>query len=235
MAKPISPTTPANTIEMLTRVALPELIGAELERMIAAGEVMPGDKLNEATLAERLGVSRGPVREAFRTLEELGLIRQEKNRGVFVRELTPTEAAEIFEIRAGLERLAAGRLAKSPNKAALERLAEVLTSMETALSLDDGEAYHGLNLRFHQVLVESAGNRSLAELYGRLVKQIGLFRLQNYPRPEARARSLEDHLRIFEAIAEARCEDAMHITEQHVLASRNRMLDRTRNHQESKP
>ena len=63
--------------------------------MILAGELPAGSKLNEAVIAERLGVSRGPVREAFRALEESGLVRLEKNRGVFVRLIPVEEADEI--------------------------------------------------------------------------------------------------------------------------------------------
>ena len=72
-------------IALLQIELAPTLVQHELERMILAGELAPGAKLNEVAIAERLGVSRGPVREAFRALEEAGLVRLEKNRGVFVR------------------------------------------------------------------------------------------------------------------------------------------------------
>ena len=73
-----------------------------------SGELEPGEKLTEMALAARLGVSRGPLREAFRMLDESGLVRTEKNRGVFVRDLPVEEAIEIFDLRAAME-TASGR------------------------------------------------------------------------------------------------------------------------------
>ena len=74
------------------------LVQRELLGMILSGEISKGGWLSETALAQRFGVSRGPIREAFRSLEESGLLRQEKNRGVFVREISVQEADEIYEI-----------------------------------------------------------------------------------------------------------------------------------------
>ena len=82
--------------------SLTMLVQRELERMVLTGELAVGKKLNEAELSTRLGVSRGPVRESFRALQETGLVRLEKNRGVFVREISVAEADDIYEIRASV-------------------------------------------------------------------------------------------------------------------------------------
>ena len=74
------PAAGANAIALVQSSSLPALVQQELERIILGGELPAGSKLNEAAIAERLGVSRGPVREAFRALEESGLVRLEKNR-----------------------------------------------------------------------------------------------------------------------------------------------------------
>ena len=92
--------------------SLPALVQREIERMILAGELAAGAKLNEAAVAELLGVSRGPVREAFRALEESGLVRLEKNRGVFVRQIGVEEADEIYELRAVLDEFVGRRAAQ---------------------------------------------------------------------------------------------------------------------------
>jgi DNA-binding GntR family transcriptional regulator len=78
---------PHPTITLLQTSSLSSVVQGELERMILSGELRPGEKLTEMALAARLGVSRGPLREAFRMLDESGLVRTEKNRGVFVRDL----------------------------------------------------------------------------------------------------------------------------------------------------
>ncbi|MBM3355961.1 MAG: GntR family transcriptional regulator, partial [Betaproteobacteria bacterium] len=99
-----------DTIELLQQTSLAALVQREIERRILEGALAPGAKLNEADLAGELRVSRGPVREAFRGLEQSGLVRTEKNRGVFVRQVSLDEANEIYEVRAALEGMV-GRLA----------------------------------------------------------------------------------------------------------------------------
>jgi len=100
----------AAAIELLRENSLAMLAQRELERRIVSGELAVGTKLNEVDIANALGVSRGPVREAFRALDQAGLVRVEKNRGVFVRQLSLEEASEVYEVRAALEGLI-GRLA----------------------------------------------------------------------------------------------------------------------------
>ena len=90
---------PHPTITLLQTSSLSSVVQGELERMILSGELRPGEKLTEMALAARLGVSRGPVRESFRALEETGLVRIEKNRGVFVRELSVDEGADLLQRR----------------------------------------------------------------------------------------------------------------------------------------
>jgi DNA-binding GntR family transcriptional regulator len=102
--------------------SLPMLVQKELERMILAGDLPAGSKLNEATVADLLGVSRGPVREAFRALEESGLVRLEKNRGVYVRQISVDEADEIYELRAVLDEFVGRRVAKLSTPAIVREL-----------------------------------------------------------------------------------------------------------------
>ncbi|MFM1856537.1 MAG: hypothetical protein RLZ83_1846, partial [Pseudomonadota bacterium] len=94
---------PRPTIALLQSSSLTGLVQAELERLILSGELAPGERLPEVALAARLGVSRGPLREAFRMLEEAGLVRTEKNRGVQVRDVPLDEAIEIFDLRAAMD------------------------------------------------------------------------------------------------------------------------------------
>ena len=113
------------------------LVQKELERMILAGELGVGAKLNEVALAERLGVSRGPVREAFRGLEESGLVRQEKNRGVFVRQTSVEEADDTFEVRAIFDEWAGRRVAQTASAEQVKQLKAVVERMERAAAKSD--------------------------------------------------------------------------------------------------
>src|SRR5476649_1779410 len=113
---------PHPTITLLQTSSLTSVVKGELERMILSGELAPGAKLTEVALAARLGVSRGPLREAFRMLEEAGLVRTEKNRGVFVRAIPLDEALEIFDLRASMEELVGRRLAGQLTAAQLKEI-----------------------------------------------------------------------------------------------------------------
>src|SRR5262252_3934528 len=128
---------PHPTIALLRSASLSSAAQQEIERLILDGELAPGAKLAEAWLSERLGVSRGPIREAFRMLEEAGLVRQEKNRGVFVRDIPVEEAMEIYDLRAVMDELAGRRLAGSIAPEQLKRARTIVDGMDEAARSDD--------------------------------------------------------------------------------------------------
>src|SRR6202166_1403634 len=112
------------------------LVAEELERMIIRGELQAGDRINESELAQMLNISRGPIREACRSLEKSNLVRVVTNRGVFVREMSVAQAAEIYDVRAHLFGLA-GRLAAS--RVSLQEVAElraIVAEMQKAKDID---------------------------------------------------------------------------------------------------
>src|SRR3954471_1278823 len=172
-------TVPHPTITLLQTSSLTSVVQGELERMILSGELAPGAKLTEMTLAARLGVSRGPLREAFRMLEEAGLVRTAKNRGVFVRDIPIDEAVEIFDLRAAMDELVGRRLAESITPAGLREVRAMVEAMEQAVRARNADKYHLLNLQFHDRLVELAGNNKLTAIYRKLIKELSLFRRMN--------------------------------------------------------
>ena len=202
--------------------SLTRAVQQEIERLIVSGEIQPGAKLNEAMLADRLGVSRGPVREAFRVLEEAGLVRQEKNRGVFVRAVAIDEAMEIYELRAMMEAQVGRLLARSILPAQFKPLRAMVQAMERSAKAGDVDDYHLLNLRFHDHLVELTGNRKLASIYRRLIKELSLFRRMNLTAAALLRASASEHRRILKAIASRDPELAAQAMSGHVLASRDR-------------
>src|ERR671933_1444345 len=119
-------------IALLRSKSLPALVQEEILRLILQGRINAGDKLNEVEIATRLGVSRGPVREAFRALEEAGMVRLAKNRRVFVRELSAAEAEEIYAVRAGLDEVAGRLLAPRITDAQLAELTSLVEAMEAS-------------------------------------------------------------------------------------------------------
>lgn len=216
---------PADTaLALVQRTSLTRLVADSLERLILSGELSPGAKLNELALADRLGVSRGPLREAFRTLEEYGLIRQEKNRGAFVREIALAEAADIYDVRAGLDATAGRLLAQRITPAQLEILRALVAAMRDAAGTDDIERFHALNLGFHDRIIEMTGNRPLWETYRRLVKQLTLFRRRNLLAPRAIPHFAEEHGAIVNLLARRDAEGCAKALFEHAQGGRQRML-----------
>lgn len=227
MTAAIAP-APHPTITLLQTSSLSSVVQEELERMILSGELKPGAKLTEVALAARLGVSRGPLREAFRMLEEAGLVRTEKNRGVFVRDLPVEEAIEIFDLRAAMDELVGRRLAGSIAPAALKEIRGLVDRMEQAVKAKDAHAYHLLNLRFHDRLVELAGNGKLTAVYRKLIKELSLFRRLNLADGGLMPVSANEHRQIVKAIAAGDGEAAGRAMFRHVMESKERTI---RNHQ----
>jgi len=212
------------TLALLRSASLSTAAQQEIERMILGGEIAPGAKLAEAWLSERLGISRAPIREAFRMLEEAGLVRQEKNRGVFVRAIPVEEAVEIFELRAAMDEMVGRRLAQSISAEQTRQLRLLVDQMEAAARGADADAYHLLNLQFHDLLVEFAGNRKMAALYRKLVKELALFRRRNLLHKEVLPQSAAEHRQILKAITSGDPEIAARAMYAHVTESKDRML-----------
>ena len=212
------------TIALLQSSSLTSVVQQEIERRILQGELAPGAKLIEAALAETLGVSRGPVREAFRMLEEAGLVKQEKNRGVFVRSIPLHEAMEIFDLRAMMDEAVGRRLAVSITSEQLRRVRAMVEAMEKAVKAGDADSYHLLNLDFHDRLVEFSGNRKLTSIYRRLINELSLFRRMNLVDAKLLPISAGEHRAIVKAIAAGDPEAAGAAMRQHVMDSKERTL-----------
>lgn len=213
------------TIALLQSSSLTNVVQQEIERAILVGEFAPGSKLIEATLAEKLGVSRGPVREAFRMLEEAGLVRNEKNRGVFVRDIPIDEAVEIFDLRAAMDELVGRQLASHITPAQLKEIRGLVDQMEKAVKADDTRHYHLLNLQFHDRLVEMAGNRKLTAIYRKLIKELSLFRRLNLADGWLMPISAGEHRQIVKAIASGDADAAGRAMFDHVMESKERTIE----------
>lgn len=223
---PAKKISPHPVIAQLQCNSLANVVQTEIERMILDGELASGAKLTESTMADQLGVSRGPVREAFRMLEEAGLVRTEKNRGVFVRDVPIEEALEIFEVRAAMDLYVGRKVAQSASAAQVRELRQLVDAMDQAVKSGNARDYHRFNLAFHDRLLELAGNAKLLATYRKLVNELSLFRRQNLT-GESMAVYSREHRQIVKAIAAGDAEAAGQAMYQHVMNSRERTL---RNH-----
>lgn len=221
-SRPSPPHSPT-ALQLVQSNSLPALVHAEIEQLILRGELAIGQRVNESELAVRFGTSRGPIREALRALEESGLVRAEKHRGVFVREISVAEADEIYDVREVLDQLIGERVAERSTPAQLEALRTVVADMDQATRAQDLRRYHALNLRFHDLLVEFAGNARLADSYRLLTKELLLFRLRGLQDGGGFAVSNTEHRAVLEAVAARDGARAGQLLRQHAAMSRARM------------
>lgn len=225
----MTPTVPAllaphPTIALLQTRSLTHVVQAELERMILSGEFAPGAKLTELALAAQLGVSRGPLREALRMLDEAGLVRTRKNHGAVVRDIPITEAVEILDLRIAMDELVGRRLALIITPVQLKEVRVLIEQMEQAVKASDASRYHVLNQGFHDRLVELAGNAKLTAIYRKLIKELSLFQRLNVAEGGLMPASANEHRQIVKAIASGDAEAAGRAMFSHASRSKERTI-----------
>jgi DNA-binding GntR family transcriptional regulator len=205
-------------------MTLSGLVQEEILRRIKSGELTVGMRLNESELSERLGVSRSPLREAFRALEEAGLVRLEKNRGVFIRDLSDEEAAELYEVRAGLDEMVGRLLAPRITDAQLAELGNMLTELETSSEQDGVNRYFELNLAFHDRVVEMTGNATLLALYRQVINRMHLLRRRGFSLAGSSSASHYEHRAVLGALSTRDADAAARAMRQHVHSGFQRAL-----------
>lgn len=191
-------------------------IADAIEEQIFDGTFTDGERLDETRLAERFGVSRTPLREAFQRLAVSGLVEAIPRRGVFVRQPGPVELVEMFEVMAELE-AACGRLAaRRISDEALAELNLANAQGQAAIEAGDADAYYRHNERFHAIIYEQSGNAFLAQETRRLHRRLKPFRrLQLRLRGRLR-QSMDEHVSIVAALAEGDGDRAADGLRQHV-------------------
>ena len=172
----------------------------ELERMILNGAIPGGERLNENTLAEQMGVSRGPVREAARSLEREGLVETVANQGVFVRKLSVEEALELYNLRALIAGYLCAQLSEIADPAIIRELRAFVSDMDAAIAAGDEQRYFETNLAFHDWIAAASGRTRAQTLYAALVKEVRLLRLRVLTGEASLRLSNAEHQRIVDAI-----------------------------------
>lgn len=213
-----------DSIALLRTQSLTGLVQEALEQQIVAGDLKPGDPLREGAIATAMGISRGPVREAFRMLEARGLVDFAKNCGVQVRKLDGEQAAQIYQVRIPLEALI-GELAAQHSPAETDRvLSPLMAQMKQLVKQEDVAAYAGLNLEFHDALARLTCNVALHDTYRRLVIQLKLFRTHTFKHaPETIRASLTEHTAIYQAVLTQDSQMASRLLREHAEDSLRRL------------
>lgn len=193
-----------------------EQIASELEEMILNGEFSEGERLDEVRLAERFGVSRTPLREAFQRLSQTSLIELIPRRGTFVKQPGPLELVEMFEAMAELEAICARLAATRISEEALQELHDCNERCLSAIESEDPDRYYDENEKFHLLIYQQCGNSYVEQGALRLHR-----RLKPYRRLQLRVRgrmkqSMAEHEAILEALTAGDPEKAASTTRNHV-------------------
>jgi len=192
--------------------------------MIEDGTLAPGERLNEVALAKRLGVSRGPVREAARSLERLGLVTVILNRGAFVRTVPLDEALDGYALNGLLFGFGCAQLAPIITAEQGLELRGLFEGMDAAVRDGDRERFFGLNIRFHERIMAFCHNRQVEAVYLVQARKLLLFRRRSFDRVGSMAESNAEHRRILDALFAGDAELARRSAETHTRSGRARFL-----------
>jgi DNA-binding GntR family transcriptional regulator len=188
---------------------------AELRQAILSGQLRPGERLVETQLADELGVSRNPVREAIRALASEGLIEVTARRGASVVTMTDQEARETIEVRALLEGQNARLAARRQDHETIKRIGAVLNKGTAAVAAKRFDQLADLNLQFHRELAAAGQNMVLKELLTKLRERTAM--LFSPTDPTRQARSWEEHAAILRAIIDGDERAAATLAAEHVM------------------
>ncbi len=195
-----------------------------IEDMIVSGELVAGDRINESTLAEHLGISRGPIREACRSLEQAGLLASKVNRGMYVREVSLDEARDLYELRGAIAGLAGELIVKRADDAEIAELSGLVDQMQKAADKGNTEDYYKLNLQFHDALVLAARNSALEDTYRKIVNQLHLLRRRGLVQEGNLQVSNSEHKTIVAALTERDAYAASNALRDHVSNGLTRLI-----------
>jgi DNA-binding GntR family transcriptional regulator len=187
----------------------------ELRRAITSGELEPGSPIRQDALAERLGVSRVPLREALKTLEGEALVVHHAHRGYYVAELSLADLREVYRIRELLEAEAVRRAAARLDEELLAALEEEQRAVEEAAAAGDVTAMAAANRRFHFTLLGAAAMPRLVRMIGTLWDATDAYRSLYYTEPGNREHALGEHGAVLDALRAGAVEEAVRLLDHH--------------------
>lgn len=191
-----------------------------LYNAIRTGEIKAGETLTERDLAERLGVSRTPIREAIRKLEEQGVVLHEPHKGAKVITLSVEKVAQLYEVRELLEGLAARKLSQFHTAEMMEELAGYMEKAEKQALAADVEKLSDINSAFHLALARHSGNIYLEIIMNMLQTQISLLMTTSLSYSGRPLENIEEHKQILEAIKSGDGDFAESTAKYHVRQAR---------------
>ncbi len=193
---------------------LRDVVFNTLRKGILTGELKPGERLMEIHLANRLGVSRTPIREAIRKLELEGLVITIPRRGAEVAQITEKHLRDVLEVRRALDAFAAGLACERINEEQLQELWDTKLAFEKAIETKNTKIIAKADVKFHDIILMSTGNERLIQLVNNLAEQLYRYRFEYIKDEQSHKSLVEEHEEIYSSITDGdkkRASDAIKI------------------------
>jgi DNA-binding GntR family transcriptional regulator len=212
----------------LTVNQLHEQVYELLKQQILKGTLQPGMRLSLTAIAERLGISETPVRDALQHLNSDGLVEVIPRRGTFVSKVSVQNVRDVFQARRILESAAAERLSDAPAEAiqCLKVIADKMGALRDGERFRDYERYIKLDEEFHQCIIGLLGNQLVSELYEKLRWPVAVVRGLGHSRYQRAQKTVAEHVAIAQAFARRDVEQAKQLIQQHLDAAEADLLRR---------
>lgn len=207
---------PKFEVTMNEYLPLRDVVFHTLRQAILRGELKPGERLMEIQLANKLGVSRTPIREAIRKLELEGLVLMIPRKGAEVAEITEKNLRDVLEVRCALEELAVQLACDRIDKQGIRDLQQAAKNFESVLDSADITKIAEADVAFHDIIYMATDNKRLIQLLNNLREQMYRYRIEYLKKKEYYPRLLAEHQDIIQAIANGERERATKITSQHI-------------------
>ena len=204
---------------------LRELVLEVLREAIIKGDLKPRERLMEIQLAEELGVSRTPVREALRKLELEGFIVMLPRKGAYVSDISLKDITEVFEIRAALEGLSAALAAERITDEEIEDMEKLLAEKNEAINKNDIKRLIEADTKFHDAIYNASRNEKLWGIINNLREQIQRYRAASLSYPGRMKQSLVEHRAIVEAIESRDINLSRRAAQEHIENAENSLIE----------
>ena len=221
------------TVKMDEYLPLRDVVFNTLREAILRGELKPGERLMEIQLANKLGVSRTPIREAIRKLELEGLVLMIPRKGAEVAQITEKSLRDVLEVRRALENLAVQLACLRMSPQTLADLKAAARAFEEILGGEDVTAVAEADVAFHDVIYMATDNQRLISLLNNLREQMYRYRVEYLKKKECHKQLLWEHQEIIRAIEAGEIDVATKITEQHIDNQVEAMSDALRHLEEN--
>lgn len=215
-------------VNMDEYLPLRDVVFNTLRQAILRGELKPGERLMEIQLANKLGVSRTPIREAIRKLELEGLVLMIPRRGAEVAEITEKSLRDVLEVRGALEELAVKLACQKITDEQIQELRTAEKEFEMALSSGDVTVYAEADVKFHDVIYRATDNQRLIQLLFNLREQMYRYRVEYLKREESHGNLLIEHKKIIETITNRDMDAAVDAVCQHIDNQVSAVIDTIR-------